>query len=104
MKIAKYFGEKLIFQQQQNLVIYPRPVVTYIMMTEQDDVYVGMRFGFYHFYRIQFVRVKKQFPDFILETAITAQNIKTFNYSTSIFCFVPFLSFSFPQKHTVRSS
>eukprot|EP00111_Clytia_hemisphaerica_P017841 TCONS_00052753-protein len=40
MKIAKYFGEKLIFQQQQNLVIYPRAVVTYIMMSQQNDVYV----------------------------------------------------------------
>lgn len=44
MKIAKYFGEKVIFTQQQNLVIYPRAVVTYLMMSQQNKVDLGLIF------------------------------------------------------------
>ena len=48
MKIAKYFGEKLIFTQQQNLVLYPRNVVTYLMMSQQNEnVNIGMSFDFF---------------------------------------------------------
>lgn len=45
MKIAKYFGEKLIFTQQQNLVIYPRAVVTYLMMSQRNKVELGLLFS-----------------------------------------------------------
>lgn len=37
MKIAKYVGEKLIFAQQQNLVVFPRAVLTCLMMKQQQN-------------------------------------------------------------------
>ena len=35
MKIAKYFGEKLVFSQQSNMVIFPRAVVAALILQKK---------------------------------------------------------------------